>query len=73
MRGNLPDLLGISAEQGVEVALDMKPGQILGATVGSVIQVTGEGQGIVNGMLPEISSIRSEGYFAVRIHLDENA
>jgi multidrug resistance efflux pump len=60
--------------QGVEVALDLYPGQIFKGTVESIWQGSGSGQMLPSGRLPKFFYKPTElpqGQFAVAIHMDD--
>jgi multidrug resistance efflux pump len=61
----------IKPGQELEFALTMYPGQVFTAEVGALIKGAGEAQLELGGIIPNISSIKEIGYFAVTADLDE--
>ena len=57
--------------QEIEFALTMYPGEVFKAEVDFLIQGVGEAQLPMDGMIPNVSSIREIGYFGVRAKIDE--
>lgn len=56
----------------VELAMRFAPGRILRGKVDHVIQITGEGQLLPSGKVPEIAkTVRTGGQFAVKIKLND--
>lgn len=64
-------LRGVAADDPVEVALDLYPGEMLHGRVVSVIWASGGGQITPSGVLPTLTSTQPATRFAVRIQLDE--
>lgn len=62
---------GVEADDPVEVALDLYPGEMLQGRVVSVIWASGGGQVTPSGVLPTLTSTQPTTRFAVRIQLDE--
>ena len=61
----------LQAGQEIEFALTMYPGEVFKAEVDFLVQGVGEAQMPVDGMIPNVSSIREIGYFGVRAKIDE--
>ena len=60
----------VQSGQEIEFALTMYPGEVFKAEVASLLQGVGEAQLALGGQIPNVSSIREIGYFAVRAELD---
>ncbi len=54
-----------------DIVMECRPGVVFPGTVGGIIEITGETQMALSGQLPSAIDIRSSGYFAVKINLDE--
>lgn len=61
----------IEPGQEIEFALTMYPGKTFNTKVGGLVQGVGEAQLMLGGQIPNVSSIKEIGYFAVRGVLDE--
>lgn len=65
-------LKNVKAGQAVEIVLKRRPGEVLAGSVESVAPYTGEGQMVASSKIPNVSSIGSQGFLAVRIRLDDD-
>ncbi len=61
----------IKSGQEVEFALAMYPGKVFSAKVNSLVQGVGEAQLALSGQIPNVSSIKEIGFFAVNVILNE--
>lgn len=63
----------VAAGDLVEIAFKSFPSRISTGKADAVLEYTGEGQILTSGVLPSAASIRSKGFLAVRIDLDDEA
>ncbi len=61
----------VDSGDSVEIAFRRTPGQIASGKVEAVVKYTGEGQFAAGGKLPEVATVGSRGFLAVRIRLDD--
>ncbi|MCK6474230.1 MAG: biotin/lipoyl-binding protein [Planctomycetes bacterium] len=60
----------VAPGQSADLALGLHPGATIKARVNSVVWITGEGQLLPSGAIPQVSTLRSGGRFAVKFDLD---
>jgi len=65
-------LRNVEAGNEVEIAFKSFPNRISTGKVDAVLEYTGEGQLLTQGRIPEVSTIGSKGFLAVRIRLDDD-
>ena len=65
------NLLLIQPDQYAEVILDAYPGRVFAGKVLNVIEITGRGQLMASGELPDTIATGSDAAFAVRIELED--
>jgi len=66
-------LANVRAGDDVELVINSYPGKLLVGKVEEVINATGEGQFAPTGNIPYASKIGSQGFFAVKIRLNDDA
>jgi multidrug resistance efflux pump len=66
-------LRNVEAGNEVEIAFKSFPNRISTGKVDAVLEYTGEGQLLTLGKIPEVNTIGSKGFLAVKIILDDDA